>query len=76
MPTLANSPALTMDATIRARVRLEQKRALDAIATARQLKLPDIVREALRFYLANLPQSAADKPGGFFFDGAHRGKSE
>jgi hypothetical protein len=46
--------ASRFDAIIKARVDVEQKRALQAIAKARQLKEADIVRELLREYLAEL----------------------
>jgi hypothetical protein len=47
------------DAIIKARVDVEQKRALQAAAQARQLKEADIIRELVREYLDALrPQSA------------------
>jgi hypothetical protein len=54
-----------LNATVKARIALDQKRALEAIALARQLRTPDIVREALRFYLSHVPRIPAD-PASFF----------
>lgn len=49
----------TFNATLKTRVDAEQKNALAAIARSRQLRTSDIVREALRFYLAHPPSKVA-----------------
>jgi hypothetical protein len=55
-----------LDAVIKARVASEQKRAIQEIAKARQLKEADILREIIRRYLepfgAAQPVNGGDAP--------------
>jgi predicted transcriptional regulator len=48
-----------LDAMVRARVRPEYKRRLEAIAQAREMDVSDVIREALRFYLFHQTVPAA-----------------
>lgn len=45
------------EAKITARVAVEQKQALEAIARARELRSADVLREAVRFYLIHAGDS-------------------
>jgi len=49
-----------MDAVIKARIGRDQKKAIQDIARARQLKPADVLREALRIYLATRTSQPLD----------------
>lgn len=46
----------TLDAEVKARIPKEQKQQLQELADARQLKVADIIREAIRTKLTTLQQ--------------------
>lgn len=60
--------AETLDAEVKARIPKEQKYQLQELADARQLKVADIIREAIRAKLLTLQQPELALPAGSHAD--------
>jgi hypothetical protein len=56
-----NRPPIKFDALVKARIRPDQKRALEAIARRRHLDLSDVLRDAFGTYLRMLRENKAEQ---------------